>query len=304
MMARAFLMAGVVWLCVRPAVADDPKLKVLYLSGGGYHAYSQIDPILVEGVAKQASVRIDVKSDADVANGKNTKTKLTDDAQRKVLSDPKLGEGYDAIIYNICYADDEDQEMINNLIRVTKEGKPTVLLHCSMHCFMKSDAWTECCGERTRRHDKFRPFGTKKAEPVHPIVKMFPDEWKTDGDELYNEIEFGKDSTPLLKAFSVDSKKEHTVSWVHDFGKGKVFSLTLGHDLKTVEQENYHKLVANGLLWACGKLNEDGTPLAGYGPTVAVTNGTFNLNPGPLPPGTAAPARLVVPATPLPVPAN
>jgi hypothetical protein len=29
----------------------------------------------------------------------------------------------------------------------------------------------------------------------------------------------------------------------------------------------YHRLLANGLLWACDKLDKDGKPLAGYGGT-------------------------------------
>jgi hypothetical protein len=34
--------------------------------------------------------------------------------------------------------------------------------------------------------------------------------------------------------------------------------------LKTAGTLEYQRLVANGLLWACGKLGPDGKPLAGY----------------------------------------
>jgi hypothetical protein len=33
-----------------------------------------------------------------------------------------------------------------------------------------------------------------------------------------------------------------------------------------MESDVYLDLVTRGLLWACDKLNEDGTPKAGYGP--------------------------------------
>jgi hypothetical protein len=33
-----------------------------------------------------------------------------------------------------------------------------------------------------------------------------------------------------------------------------------------MQQPVYLDLVTRGLLWACGKLGEDGKPLAGYGP--------------------------------------
>jgi len=48
--------------------------------------------------------------------------------------------------------------------------------------------------------------------------------------------------------------------------KSKVFATTLGHNNATMEAPVYLDLVTRGLLWACDKLNEDGTPKAGYGP--------------------------------------
>ena len=39
-----------------------------------------------------------------------------------------------------------------------------------------------------------------------------------------------------------------------------------GHSNTTMESPVYLDLVTRGLLWACDKLNEDGTPKAGYGP--------------------------------------
>ena len=38
------------------------------------------------------------------------------------------------------------------------------------------------------------------------------------------------------------------------FGKGRVFHTTLGHDMKTGNDPAYHRLLANGILWACGQL--------------------------------------------------
>ena len=48
--------------------------------------------------------------------------------------------------------------------------------------------------------------------------------------------------------------------------KTRVFSTTIGHNNATVEDARYLDLVARGLLWATGKLNDDGTPAKGYGP--------------------------------------
>jgi type 1 glutamine amidotransferase len=236
---------------------------VLFIAGGGYHDYKKLSPILIEGIKKHANVDIKLVEVKDDLN---------------VMRDKDLGKGYDAIIYDICFAGERDKpilppqadkELIDNALRVIKEGKPTVMLHCSMHTFMASDDWTEACGERTRVHDTKEPFEVTKADVNHPAVKHFPDTWKTPSDELYQTINFPETSTPLLKAKSPQKNQDGKVSvvcWVHTYGKGQVFSTTLGHDENTVDKDEYLRLVADGLLWACGKLDADGNPKPGYGP--------------------------------------
>ena len=51
---------------------------------------------------------------------------------------------------------------------------------------------------------------------------------------------------------------------LNKYGKGRVFATTLGHNMLTVGQDEYHKLLANGLLWSCDKLDANGNPAAGY----------------------------------------
>jgi type 1 glutamine amidotransferase len=259
----AVLLSGVVRCSAeepKAAAADagGPKLKVLYITGGKYHDYQKLTPIITDGIKKHANVDIDVKWDLDCMRDKN------------------LGDGYDAIVYNICFAGDEkkatlppeaDPELIANALRISREGKPTVMIHCSMHTFMASDDWTECCGQRTRHHDKFKPFATEKVTADHPIVKHFPDDWSTPGDELYQTLIFPESSVPLLRSVGKDERgNQSIVCWTHKYGDGQVFGTTLGHDTKTVEQDAYQRLLADGLLWACGKLDDEGNPKPGYGP--------------------------------------
>jgi type 1 glutamine amidotransferase len=59
------------------------------------------------------------------------------------------------------------------------------------------------------------------------------------------------------------------VSWTSSYGKGRVFATTLGHDMKTASLPTYQRLLADGLLWACGKRGDDGEPAAGYGAVVS-----------------------------------
>ena len=71
-------------------------------------------------------------------------------------------------------------------------------------------------------------------------------------------------AVPLAQAYGEDTKKDHTVIWLNTYGKGRVFSTTLGHQNSTMSNPVYLDLVTRGLLWACDKLKEDGTPADGY----------------------------------------
>ena len=91
-----------------------------------------------------------------------------------------------------------------------------------------------------------------------------PNDWKTAGDELYQTISIDPKSQQLLKAKSPRDGREHVVCWTYQYGQGRVFATTLGHDMQTAGTPDYLRLLANGLLWTCNKLGEDGKAVAGY----------------------------------------
>jgi type 1 glutamine amidotransferase len=64
-----------------------------------------------------------------------------------------------------------------------------------------------------------------------------------------------------VQTFKGKGGKEQTadcvVAWTNTYaGKTKVFATTLGHNNETVADGKYLDLVARGLLWSVGKLDE------------------------------------------------
>jgi len=55
------------------------------------------------------------------------------------------------------------------------------------------------------------------------------------------------------------------VAWTNHYGQGRVFGTSLGHDRNTAGMEVYPHLLANGLLWVCGELDDNGQPRSGFG---------------------------------------
>jgi type 1 glutamine amidotransferase len=232
------------------ARAEEPRpLKVLWATGGGFHDYPKLTPLLTQAIQKRANVRFEVISDY------------------KTLAEKGFADRYDAVVYFFSYHDKSAKPVVDNIAATIHDGKPAMFIHGTLHSFRELGedrrSFCEAIGLTSVEHDPLRPLATKKAAD-HPIIHDWPDDWKTPGDELYQNVKIWRGATPLLTAFSETSKKDHVVAWVNRYGRGKVFGTSLGHDMKTAGSEAYQQLLANGLLWICGKLDPSGKPLPGY----------------------------------------
>jgi len=98
------------------------------------------------------------------------------------------------IIYDICFGEKWKDGDYDGALRVARR-KPAVIIHCTCHTYRPprnikapdlkereaiADAkWHAFIGMDTRVHDKFVAFSTEKVAKDHPILKSFPDQWKT-----------------------------------------------------------------------------------------------------------------------------
>ncbi len=228
-----------------PAQAASPDstgsnpIKVLWCTGGGFHDYKGLQPILTKAIQKYSPLPI-------------TFTPSTDPKEwaKKGFADP-----YDLVVLFFSLHDPAGKPLVDNLAKTIYDGKPAVVIHGTLHSYRElnhdRDAFCEAMGLTSVKHDKARELVTKKVSN-HWIVAEWPVDWKTKSDELYQNVKFWPNATPLLTAYSVDSKKDQVVAWINQYGKGRVFATTLGHGKPTTDMESYHKLLANGLLWAYG----------------------------------------------------
>lgn len=215
--------------------SNGKPLKALLFAGGCCHDYEKLVPHLTNGIGKLTDISFDVRFDLELWKNET------------------FSDGYDVIVYDVCF-EEADSVGMENAFKAAKKGKPTVMLHCAVHAFRKSEKireWENFCGMRSKFHDPYQVFSTEKLDMKHPAVKNFPANWTTPGDELYQTIEFIEGSTPLLKAKSPHDGREHIVCWSHQYGKGRVFATTLGHDMKTAETPEYIRLLTDGIFWAC-----------------------------------------------------
>lgn len=228
---------------------DDPPrpLKALLIAGGCCHDYKTQHQLLYKGIQERANVRVDVMWTSD----KSTNPPLP------IYDDPNWAEGYDVIIHDECAASNKDLKKMDNILKV-HQTIPAVHLHCAMHSFRNgTDKWAKHLGLHSTGHGPQKPLSIEYVDPEHPITKPL-ENWVTKNEELYNNRQIF-DAEPIAMATQQVGDKEHTaiVAWTNTKQGAPSFSTTVGHNNYTVEDPRYLDLVTRGLLWTCGKLNDD-----------------------------------------------
>lgn len=245
------------------AAADAEPIRALMITGGGWHDYENQKNILADGISARANVDWTIVHEGTEGDtNERARHKIT------IQQEPGWEEGFDVVLYNTCFSGVTDVSLINDIVRVHEEGMPAVVIHCTMHTYRdaETDAWRDFLGVETRQHEAHRPFTVENMAPGHPIMKDFPETWKTPKGELYM-IEGVRDGvTSLARAYGVDTEKHHLTIWTNNHGKGRVFGTTIGHHNETMAAREYLDVLTRGLLWAAGKLQDDGSPAAGYEP--------------------------------------
>lgn len=239
----------------------EPKarpLRALLISGGCCHDYPGQDKILSEGISARANVQWTIVRDEG-----QTGTKHKISAYQK----PNWSEGYDIVVHNECFSDEKELDWLEGIVKPHREGLPAVVIHCAMHCYRApTNDWFKFVGVTSHGHGSHFAYPMTNVKPEHPIMKTFPAIWQTPKEELYNITSVEKTATPLATGYSPETKRGEANVWINTFGKGRVFGTTVGHYNETMSQTVYLDMLARGFLWAAGKLDANGEPVAGYGP--------------------------------------
>ena len=259
----------------RPVTAAEP-LKVLLVAGGCCHDYAAQTQLLKKGIELRVRARVDVAFNPDKT------TKATFDVYAKDDWD----RGYDVILHDECSADVTDRDYVARILAAHRRGTPAVNLHCAMHSYRwgnfreKVEAgadnagWFEMIGLQSTGHGPQFPIAISFGDKAHPITKRLAD-WATLNEELYNNVQVLPSATVLARGGqTVPPKpkkdapadtapaKETTavVAWTNEYGpnRTRIFSTSLGHNNDTVGDDRYLDLVTNGLVWAAGRLGDDG----------------------------------------------
>ena len=240
--------------------AAEP-IHALLIAGGCCHDYTAQTKILSEGISARANVTWTIIHEGD-SEGRTHKF--------GIYNQPDWAKGFDVVLHDECTGQVTNVDWVEHIAKAHFDGVPAVALHCAIHSYRysSSDEWRKVLGVTSMRHQTPRPFEVVTLKPEHPVMKGFPPRWQDDPDELYEIIKVWPNCIPLAEGITPNKPTDrHPVIWVNTCGKARVFGTTIGHSNETVQRPEYLDLVTRGLLWACEKLDADGKPKPGYGPT-------------------------------------
>ena len=139
-----------------------------------------------------------------------------------------------------------------NLLNYVKGGKGLCVSHLSSASFKEWAEFQKLCGRYwvmgKSGHGPRSVFKAQIADKEHPITKGMED-FETD-DELYAKLLGDAPIHVLVTASSDWSKAVEPLAFTLNYGQGRVFQETFGHDGKAIKTPNVAKLIQRGTEWA------------------------------------------------------
>jgi type 1 glutamine amidotransferase len=141
-----------------------------------------------------------------------------------------------------------------NLLNFVKSGKGLVVTHLSSASFKEWPEFKALCGRiwvmGTSGHGPRGVFKAVVVDKDSAITKGVED--FTQDDELYAKLQGDVPIHVLVQAESDWSKKTEPLAFTLNYGAGRVFHHTFGHDVKAITTPEVQRLVVQGTTWAAG----------------------------------------------------
>lgn len=264
--------------CPAPALGKARPMGVLIVdgqSGGPYHAWRVTTVILKRELEEtglfQVSVATSPRSDEDFSSFK-----------------PKFSD-YQVVVWNYD-APDWPADLKRQLEEYVSHGGGLVVVHGADNAFPDWPAFNQMTGiggwrGRSEKsgplwyfkdgkvvsdtspgpagsHGQRLPFQVETQDPGHPIMKGLPRVWMHAADELYATLRGpGDNMTVLATAHSEPENKgtgrDEPMLMVLNYGKGRVFHTTMGHDAAALSCVGFITTLQRGTEWAAtGKVTQ------------------------------------------------
>ena len=174
-----------------------------------------------------------------------------------------------------------DPEVRAGLSRFVREGGGLAGYHGTSHASMDWPEFGEILGAVEGSHREPTEMATVKIDdPASPLVAAFGGKSFVHQDEFYRFVEgpLSRDKVHVLMSMDIDRTDlnqgrgcgrpcvrpdaDYALSWIHNYGKGRVFFTALGHTPAFFATANLSDFFFRGIQFVLGDLDADTTPSA------------------------------------------
>jgi|GEM_PF-133702 len=169
----------------------------------------------------------------------------------------------------------EEQRLRSGLLDFVRHGKGLVGVHAATDCFYDWPEYGEMMGGYFSGHPWSETVTVKLDDPGHPLLRAFKGRGFAVNDEIYQFREpYSREGLRVLLSLDTGATNmdkgdqirrtdgDFAVAWIREFGKGRVFFLSLGHRHEIFWNRPVLQCYLDGIQYAIGDLKADATPSA------------------------------------------
>ncbi len=239
-----------------PAQAqDDGKKHLLVLGASSFFAHDSVSHAMFT-MAKigERSGLFDVRFRTDM--------ELV--SKQKLRGNRKNLDYFDAVMFYTQGDLELGADQKADLLRFVKEdGKGILVAHSGTDSFRESwPEYVEMVGGAFVNHPWHQKVRIRVDDRSHPVTRHFPESFEVT-DEIYQLNRYSRDQVRVLMTLdpsSVDltakgvqrQDRDFAITWVREFGKGRVFSTVLGHREEVWDDPVIQRMWLEAFRWAVG----------------------------------------------------
>ncbi len=231
--------------------------RVLVLTGGPDHAhdFSALGAALTWVIAGGGHEIVDVLDHPDVAAerlGSDDVDVLAINALRWRMLDDRYAPWRDRWGYHTPEA---TRRAISDFVAA---GGGLFGNHTASICFDDWPEWGDVLGGAwSWGHSSHPPPASvtvvvgERSGNRHPVTASLPSEFFVE-DEVYGDLELRPGIDPLAHARRTADDELQPIAWAHRFGEGRVVYDGLGHDARSLNQQDHVRLIRGAVDWVAG----------------------------------------------------
>lgn len=272
-------------LCVLgTALAAQPK-RILYVthSAGFRHDSLPVSAEVMRSVAA-ATGKLEVVATEDVS-----------------LLNAATLRSYDAVFFFTSGELPISDQQKRDLLDFVRSGKGFGGAHSATDTFYNWPEYGDMIGGYFNGHPWVQSVSIDFEDPSFPAFSSF-DLGLTILDEIYQFRAFSRDRVRVLMSLdtrTVDlnapgvnpNTDDFPLTWIRNYGSGRVFYTALGHFNETWRDARFQKILSGAMLWLTGQVEADATPRPRRKPQF-VPNGIANAA-SMTPPGTVSTGSII-----------